>query len=116
MAAGYQDLYLEQGSTFNETLTLNDAYGNPYNLTGFQVASQAKASYYSANASIVFVTTISNANNGVITLSANSSVTSNIITPPTTLLYDVFIKDVFNNVTRVLEGRVFIDPAVTPQF
>jgi len=111
--SGYQDLFIEQGSTYYETITLNDSYGNPYNLNGFLVASQAKASYYSANATITFVAAVTDANNGIITLSANSAVTSNIITPPTTLLYDVLLKDSSNNITRVLEGRVFIDKAVT---
>jgi hypothetical protein len=114
MSAGYQDLFIEQGTTFSTQLTLNDAYGNPYNLTGFQLASSAKRSYYTANATITFTTTIVDANNGIISLSANSNTTANIGT--NTLLYDVLIKDTSNNITRVLEGRVFIDPSVTPIF
>ena len=113
MAAGYQDLFLEQGTTFSETLTLNDSYGNPYNLNNFEVASQARSSYYAANATIAFTATVSNANNGVITLSLDAPTSANIVTPPTTLLYDVLIKDSSNNITRVLEGKVFIDPAIT---
>jgi hypothetical protein len=116
MSAGYQDLYLEKGTTFTETLTLNDTYGNPYNLNGFQVASQARYSYYAANSTITFTAQITNANNGVITLSANAATTANIVTPPTTLLYDVILKDTSNNITRVLEGRVFVDPSITPKF
>jgi hypothetical protein len=111
MAAGYQDLYLEQGTTFSTQLTLNDAYGNPYNLTGFHLASQAKRSYYQANATITFATSIVDANNGIISLSIDSANTANVV--PQTLLYDVLIKDTSNNITRVLEGRVFMDPAVT---
>lgn len=111
MSAGYQDLYLEQGTTFSTNLTLNDAYGNPYNLTGFRVASQAKRSYFSSNVTINFASSIFDANNGVITLGAAANATSNISTG--TLVYDVLIQDSSNNVTRVLEGRVFIDPAVT---
>lgn len=112
MAAGYQDLYLEQGTTYSTQLTLNDAYGNPYNLTGYNIASQAKASYYSANATITFSTSIVNANTGVISLSTSAQATANIF-PPKTLVYDVIIQDTSNNITRVLEGRVFVNPSVT---
>ena len=33
MAAGYLNLYLDKGTTFNTTITLDDVYGNNYNLT-----------------------------------------------------------------------------------
>jgi len=111
--AGYQNLFIEQNSTYYETITLNDSYGNPYNLNGFRIASQAKQSYYSANTILTFNATVLDANNGIIALSANSSQTANILTNPPTLIYDVLIKDSSNNVTRVLEGRIFVDPCVT---
>jgi hypothetical protein len=111
MSAGYQDLFLEQGTTFSTQLTLNDVYGNPYNLTSYRIASQARRSYYSANATITFATSISNANTGTITLGLDSANSANV--PTGTLLYDVIIKDSSNNVTRVLEGRVFVDPMIT---
>jgi hypothetical protein len=110
--SGYQDLFLSQGDTFTTQLTLDDSYGNPYNLTGFKIGAQARTSYYTANASLIFTTSISDANNGVIQLSANSATTANV--PTKTLVYDVLIKDTSNNVTKVLEGRVFVDPTVTP--
>lgn len=110
MPAGYQDQFLEKGATFTSEITLDDAYGNPFNLTGFTVASQARKSYYSSNATIVFDATISDANNGVITLSANSAATANV--PAGKLVYDVIITT-GNTVTRVLEGQVFVSPRVT---
>jgi hypothetical protein len=102
---------MEQNTTYNTTITLADNYGNAYNLMNYSVKSQAKRSYYSANASLVFTTTISDAANGVVTLSANNATTANLI--PGKLVYDVIIIDAFNNVTRVLEGQIFVDPAVT---
>ena len=109
---GYQDLFLSKGDTFTTQLTLDDANGNPYNLTGFRIGAQARTSYYTANAALIFTTTISNANSGIIQLSANSATTANV--PTKTLVYDVLIKDTSNNVTKVLEGRIFVDPTVTP--
>lgn len=112
MAAGYQDLFLEQGSTFTTQLTLQDVNGAYYDLTSFTVKSQAKKSYYSANSTIEFTSSIIDASNGVIQLSANSSITANV--RPGKLVYDVVIKDTSsNNVSRVLEGQVFVSPSVT---
>lgn len=112
MAAGYQDLFLEQGSTFTTQLTLQDVNGSPYELDNFTVKSQAKKSYYSTNSTIQFTSSIIDAANGIIQLSANSSVTANI--KPGKLVYDVVIKDTAsNNVSRVLEGQVFVSPSVT---
>jgi hypothetical protein len=113
MAAGYQDQFLEQGTTFTTELTLNDSNGTPYDLTGFTVSSKAKTSYYTNTIAINFNSTITDAANGKITISANSAVTANVSSRQK-LVYDVRIVDgVSNNVTRVLEGQIFVSPAVT---
>ena len=44
MPAGYADQFIEQGTTFTSDLTLNDVNGQPYNLNGFTVRSQARRS------------------------------------------------------------------------
>lgn len=112
MSAGYQDLFLNQAETFTTSLTLNDAYGNPYNLSDFTVKSYAKKSYYTANATIIFDASVEDANNGIIQLSANSAVTSNVSAGK--LVYDVFITETLSGVTtKVLEGQIFVSPAVS---
>jgi hypothetical protein len=112
MTAGYSDLYLEQGATFTTQLTLTDTIGLAYNLSSFTVESKAKRSYYSSNAAIIFDTSIIDANGGIIQISANNYVTTNV--KPGRLLYDVKITDtVSNNVTRVIEGIIYVNPAVT---
>jgi hypothetical protein len=113
MPAGYQDLYLEQGTTFSTSLTLTDNTNAAYNLVGFSVSSKAKASYYTSTPVITFNTTISDASNGVITISANSAITSNVSSRQK-LVYDVRLTDnSSNNVSRVLEGQIFVSPGVT---
>jgi hypothetical protein len=107
---GYQDLYISQGDTFQTQITLDDAYGNAYNLVGFHVGSQARTSYTTANATLTFTTSIISANTGVIQLAANSAATANLTK---TLVYDVLIKDASNNVSKILEGRVFVDKTAT---
>ena len=113
MAAGYLDLFIEQGSTFTTQATLSDTNGAPYNLTGFTVRSQARTSYYSNTTSLVFNATVYNANNGIIQLSANSATTTNI-SAKQKLVYDVIITDTYSGtITRVLEGQIFVSPSVT---
>lgn len=112
MPAGYQDQFLEQGTTFISTLNLDDNNGTPYNLTGFTIKAEARKSFTSANVVIEFVPNILDANNGVIELSANSAVTANVKSRK--LVYDVIIKqDSTGVVTRILEGQIFVSPSVT---
>jgi len=112
MPAAYSDLYLEQGTTFVTSVTLDGNNGEPYNLNYFTVRSQARRSYYSSNATLTFTSTITDAAKGVIQLSATPSVTANV--PAGKLVYDVLLTDSNSNtVTRVLEGQIFVSPSVT---
>jgi hypothetical protein len=112
MPAGYQDLFLNQAETFTTSLTLNDANGTPYNLTDFTVKSYAKKSYYTNNTTIVFDALVEDANNGIIQLAANSAITANVAAGK--LVYDVFITQTSTGAsTKVLEGQIFVSPAVT---
>jgi len=112
MPAGYADQYIEQGTTFTSDLTLDDVNGTPYDLNGFTVRSQARRSFYSSNATITFTATVVNANTGTIRLAANSAVTANV--RPGKLVYDVIITETSTgNVTRILEGQIFVSPAAT---
>lgn len=111
MPAAYQNFYLEQGTTYTNLITLDGSNGAAYNLYGFSVNSQAKRSYYSSNVILQFSSSIYDASNGIISLSANNCVTANV--PTGKLVYDVVITDAFGNVTRVLEGQIFVSPGVT---
>jgi hypothetical protein len=111
MPAGYSELFLEQGATFNTTITLDDVSGAPMNLVGYTAASQMRKSYYSSNASATFSITTGDAN-GTITMNMTSANTANIY--PGRYVYDVYITSVgANNRVRVLEGIVNVLPQVT---
>ena len=110
MSAGYQNLYLEQGTSFSTTITLDDVYLNAYNLVGYTARSQMRKSYYSANATATFSTSI-DTNTAVITISLDSPTTSNI--SPGRYVYDTIIVDTNNIVTRILEGIIDVSPSVT---
>lgn len=111
MPAAYQELFLEQGTTFTTNITLDDIDGVPYDLTGVTAKSQIRKSYYSANTTAEFTVTINTPTDGTILLILDSSTTSNIAAGR--YVYDVAIKDTANTVTRVLEGIVNVIPQVT---
>lgn len=111
MAAGYQELFLEQGTDFTTSITLDDVNGDPYNLTGYTAKSQMRKSYYSTSPTAQFTITINSPAAGIIVMSLPSANTSNIAAGR--YVYDVAIKDSANTVTRVLEGIVNVLPRVT---
>lgn len=110
MPAAYQELYLEQGTTFTTTITLDDVYGDAYDLQNYTANSMMRSSYYSANAAATFETLI-NPLQGIISLSLDAPTTSNLAAGR--YVYDTIITDQNNNVTRVLEGIVTVAPSVT---
>lgn len=111
MPAAYSNLYLEQGTTFTTTITLDDVYGETYNLVGYTASSQMRKSYYSSNATATFDTTI-NLGQGSVTLSLDSDITANIAAGR--YVYDAIIVDTNTNVTtRILEGIIEVSPRVT---
>lgn len=115
MAAGYQNLYIEKGSTFDITVTLDDAYGDAYDLSNATAKSQIRKSYYSANTTAEFTTSI-DTSTGTISLGLQSSVTANIA--PGRYVYDTFISFVAapgqaNTVIKILEGVVDVVPNAT---
>lgn len=110
--AAYVELYLDQGSTFNNIITLSDDTTNTaINLVGFNVSSQMRRSYYSTNASANIECTITDANNGVIVMGLSSDVTSNL--RPGFYLFDVETVSPIGEVSRILEGSITVNPGVT---
>jgi len=113
MASGYQELFLEQGTTFNTLISLDDVYGETYNLLNYSASSEMRKSYYSSNATAVFSTTV-NGLNGQILLNLNANQTANVY--PGRYVYDVVIydqNDSSNTTIRVLEGIINVTPRVT---
>lgn len=111
MAAGYQELFLEQGSNFNTSIALDQADGSPFILTDSQVKAVMKKSYYSSNITAEFVVEVNDPLEGVILLTLPYANTANISAGR--YVYDVLVKDPSNNVIRVLEGVVNVLPQVT---
>jgi hypothetical protein len=110
MAAAYTNLYIEQGTTFSTTITVDDVYGSVYDLSGSTVRGQIRKSYYSTNPTAQFQTSIA-ISTGLISLTLAANVTSNIA--PGRYVYDATLTNSANVVTRILEGIVDVSPSVT---
>lgn len=108
----YAELYIDQGTTFNNEINITDDITNAViNISGYSVSSQIRRSFFSANATANIICTITNAANGDISLTIPAGNTSNI--PAGRYLYDVKMTDTSNVTTRILEGIITINPAVT---
>jgi hypothetical protein len=111
MPAGYSELFLEQGATFNTSITLDDVAGEAFNLYTYTATSQMRKSYYSSNAAATFsVSTGIDPSLGVITMSLSAANTANIY--PGRYVYDVYVTNNTSRV-RVLEGIVNVTPQAT---
>lgn len=110
--AAYVELYVDQGTTFNNIINISDDTTNtPVNISGYTITSQMRRSYYSANASANITCSITDAANGEVTLSMTSANTSNI--KAGRYLFDVETRDTYGTVSRILEGIISITPQIT---
>lgn len=111
MSAGYLELYIEQGETFSANVSLDQINGSPYDLSSYTVRGDIRKSYWSANVSAAFITSIDDSN-GTIGLYLSANTTQNLSYGK--YVYDIFLTDtITNHRSKVLEGMVFVDPSAT---
>ena len=108
--ATISNLYVDAGTTYNNTITVYASNGAPLNLTNYTVASQMRKSYSSSTA-YTFTASITDANNGKIRLQLTENESAAI--PAGRWLYDVEIRSQSGTVTRVVEGIVTVNPQIT---
>ena len=109
--AAIANLQVDQGTTFTSDVTVKDANGNPFDLTGYSARAKLAKGYQSTKTRQDFTTTIaSDATSGVVTLSLTATQTTAL--DDTRYVYDLEIQtgDV---VTRVIEGLISVRPQVT---
>lgn len=110
--AEYVELFMDQGTDFSTTISINDDNTNiAVNTGGYVVTSQMRKSLLSANATESFICTVTDAANGEITMFMASANTANI--RPGSYFYDVRILDNANVVSRLIEGVIFVQPGIT---
>jgi len=109
--AAYVELYVDQGTTFNNIINLTDDTTNtPVNVYGYTITSQMRRSYYSANITANITCTVTDSTNGEITMSMTAANTSNI--KAGRYLFDVKTVDRTNITSRILEGIITVTPQV----
>jgi len=101
------NISIDQGTTFSTVVALTDDAGNPLNLTAYSANSQIRKWYTSSN-SVAFTTELTD---GDIILSMNAATTGSLSAGR--YVYDVTVTDNANNITRVVEGIVTVNPRVT---
>lgn len=108
--AARANLIIDQGTTFEVSINISNEDSSPIDLTNYTAASKVRKHYSSRN-SVPFTVTITNASEGLITLSMSSATTS--LLTAGRYVYDVEITSSSENIIRVLEGQVTVTPEVT---
>lgn len=116
MTAGQYDITIEQGATFERTLTWNDQNGSPINLTGYTARMHVRRTHYDNGTPLLTLTT----ENGGITLGGAAgtialtvSATATSAVTAASGVYDLELVSAGGRVTRLLEGSVDFTPEVT---
>lgn len=107
--AQIQNIYIDQGTTFNMSLNVTDQNGDPKDLTEYTVAAQLRKSYYSSSA-VDFTAEVSLPTDGQVTISLTADQTDAL--KAGRYVYDVEIASV-EETLRIVEGIVVVNPGVT---
>lgn len=104
------NLYIDQGTTFNAIVQVFDDDDNVFNLAGYSANSQIRKNYATNTISATFSANILAAANGTISLNLSATQTANL--KYGRYVYDVEIsKD--EVILRPIEGIVVVYPQVT---
>jgi len=110
MAAGYHHFIIEQGATFQHTLTLKDASDTVINLTGYSAEMDLRKNQ--DDTSEVVTLTVANSritmggSAGTVTLQISATDTTNLTVGDG--VYDIELTDSNGKVDRILEGTYSI--------
>jgi hypothetical protein len=108
--ATISNLYVDQGSTYSNIITVTASNGQALDLSGYSVASQMRKSYQSSTYHS-FTATVYDAANGKIRLQLTDEQSGAI--PAGRWLYDVEIESTSGARTRVVQGIVTVQPQIT---
>lgn len=104
------NLIVDQGTDFAVSIVYKNDDGTLKDLTGYQVRSQMRRSYYSTS-NTAFTAGFVDAELGEIELSLSANTTNSL--KPGRYVYDVEVVDTNSKVTRIVEGLVTVLPGVT---
>jgi len=109
--AAIANLTIDQGATFSSDVTVKDAQGNAFNLTGYTAVAKLAKGFASTKTRTNMTTSIAtDATTGVVTLSLTATETSAL--DAERYVYDLEIT-CGATVTGVIEGIITVRPQVT---
>ena len=109
--AAIANLTVDQGTSFTSDVTVKDANGNAFDLTGYTANAKMAKGFASTRTRTTITTTVAaDATTGVVTLSLSSTVTAGL--DAERYVYDLEITK-GTEVTRVIEGLITVRPQVT---
>ena len=108
--ANYSDISIDVASSFSSAILVADVNGLPFNLTGYSARGQIRKSYSSLTA-IDFTTSITDPLSGKVYISLLPAATKKLSAGR--YVFDVEIYNISGDVTRIAEGQVTANPAVT---
>ena len=102
-------IYIDQGATYSQQMTINDDSGNPVDLTTASLISQIRRSYtsttfYSFNINAVDLV------NGIISLNLSSAQTQALSSGR--YVYDAFYT-IGNKTIKIIKGTLTVYPSVS---
>lgn len=100
-------LVINIGATYSNTLPVKDSDGNLVNTDGYSANSKLTREYGYGN-STPFVCSIANS---YVTLALTANTTANLVSGR--YVYDIKITDANGTITRLYEGFISVNPAVT---
>jgi len=111
--AAIANLTVDQGTSFTSDVTVKDANGNAFDLTGYTAVAKMAKGFASTRTRTTITTTVAaDATTGVVTLSLSS--TASAALDAERYVYDLEITQTSSgNVTRVIEGIITVRPQVS---
>lgn len=108
--ATYSNIYIDQGSTYTSVIPVKDNNGLPLDLSDYSSRGQIRKSY-SSNVKVPFTTSIASPLEGKVSLSLTASQTRAM--KAGRYVYDVEIYNGSDDVIRIAEGQVEINPGIS---
>tara|TARA_Y100001972_G_scaffold117875_1_gene157358 strand:+ start:397 stop:738 length:342 start_codon:yes stop_codon:yes gene_type:complete len=111
--AAIANLTIDQGATFSSDVTVKDANGNAFDLTGYTASAKMAKGFQSTKTRTSITCTIqAPATNGLVTLSLTADQTTAL--DDGRYVYDLEILQTSSStVTRVIEGIITVRPQVS---
>ena len=111
--AAIANLTIDQGATFSSDVTVKDANGNAFDLTGYTASAKMAKGFQSTKTKTQITCTIqAPATNGLVTLSLTADQTTAL--DDGRYVYDLEILQTSSStVTRVIEGIITVRPQVS---